>query len=61
MPFQIDKTFVVRAPAQAVWDFLTDPQRVARCMPGAAITEQIDDRTYAGTLTVKVGPVVASY
>ena len=61
MPFQIDKTFVVRAPAQAVWDFLTDPQRVARCMPGAAITEQIDDRTYAGTLTGKVGPVVASY
>ena len=61
MPFQIDKTFVVRAPAQAVWDFLTDPRRVARCMPGAAITEQIDDRTYAGTLTVKVGPVVASY
>jgi len=61
MPFQIDKTFVVRAPAQAVWDFLTDPQRVARCMPGAAITEQIDDRTYAGTLAVKVGPVVASY
>jgi carbon monoxide dehydrogenase subunit G len=61
MPFQIDKTFVVRAPAQAVWDFLTDPRRVARCMPGAAITEQIDDRTYAGTLAVKVGPVVASY
>jgi uncharacterized protein len=61
MPFQIDKTFVVRAPAQAVWEFLTDPRRVARCMPGAAITDQVDDRTYAGTLTVKVGPVVASY
>jgi carbon monoxide dehydrogenase subunit G len=61
MPFQIDKTFVVRAPAQAVWEFLTDPRRVARCMPGAAITEQLDDKTWAGTLTVKVGPVAASY
>jgi carbon monoxide dehydrogenase subunit G len=61
MPFQIDKTFVVRAPAQAVWDFLTDPRRVAGCMPGAAITDQVDDRTYAGTLTMKVGPVLASY
>ena len=61
MPFQIEKTFVVRAPAQAVWEFLTDPRRVARCMPGAAITDQVDDRTYAGTLTVKVGPVLASY
>ena len=61
MPFQIDKTFVVRAPAPAVWEFLTDPRRVARCMPGAAITGQVDDKTYAGTLTVKVGPVSASY
>ena len=61
MPFQIDKTFVVRAPAQDVWAFLTDPRRVARCMPGAAITDQVDDKTFAGTLTVKVGPVSASY
>jgi carbon monoxide dehydrogenase subunit G len=61
MPFRIDKTFVLRAPAPAVWQFLTDPRRVARCMPGAAITEQLDDRTYAGTLLVKVGPVSASY
>jgi uncharacterized protein len=61
MPFQIDKTFVVRAPAPAVWEFLADPRRVARCMPGATITGQVDDRTYAGTLMVKVGPVSASY
>jgi hypothetical protein len=61
MAIQIDKTFVVRAPAQAVWEFLTDPRRVARCMPGAAITDQRDASTWAGTLTVKVGPVAASY
>jgi len=61
MAFQIDKTFVVRAPAPAVWDFLTDPRRVARCMPGAAITDQVDPTTYAGTITVKVGPMSASY
>jgi carbon monoxide dehydrogenase subunit G len=61
MPFRIDKTFVLRAPPSAVWQFLTDPRRVARCMPGAAVTEQLDDKTYAGTLLVKVGPVSASY
>ena len=61
MALSIEKTFVVKAPPAAVWAFMADPRRVARCMPGAAITEQIDDRTYAGTLTVKVGPVVASY
>jgi len=61
MPYQIDKTFTVRAPPEAVWRFLTDPARVARCMPGAAITGQVDEKTYAGTITVKVGPVTASY
>ena len=61
MPFQIDKTFVVRAPPEAVWRFLTDPERVARCLPGAAITGRVDDGSYAGTLAVKVGPVTASY
>jgi carbon monoxide dehydrogenase subunit G len=61
MGMQIEKSFVVNAPFSAVWDFLTDPAKVASCLPGAAITEQIDDRSYAGTMTVKVGPVTAGY
>jgi uncharacterized protein len=61
MGMQIEKSFVVKAPASAVWDFLTDPYRVARCLPGAAITDKIDDQNYAGTITVKVGPVTANY
>ncbi len=61
MSFQIEKKFVVKAAPPAVWAFLTDPRRVAGALPGAAITEQVDERTYAGTLTVKVGPVMASY
>jgi carbon monoxide dehydrogenase subunit G len=61
MGMQIEKSFVVQAPAAAVWAFLIDPYRVARCLPGAAITEKIDDQTYAGTITVKVGPVTANY
>src|SRR6478736_4179821 len=58
---QISKTFVVRASPDATWRFLTDPQRVAQCLPGAAITGQIDDRTHAGTVTMKVGPVTAAF
>src|SRR5262245_32410723 len=61
MALKIEKSFTVDAPRAAVWAFLVDPQRVASCLPGAAITSQIDDSTYAGTMTVKVGPVTASY
>jgi len=58
---KIEKSFVVKSTPAAVWAFLTDPQRVARALPGAAIQEQIDPQTYTGTMTVKVGPVSTSY
>jgi carbon monoxide dehydrogenase subunit G len=58
---KITKTFVVQASPDATWQFLTDPGRVAQCLPGAAITGQIDERTHAGTVTMKVGPVTASF
>lgn len=61
MGMRIEKTVVVNAPADAVWAFLTDPQRVASCLPGAAITGQLDEQTWGGTMNVKVGPVTASY
>ena len=61
MAMEISKSFVVKAPVESVWRFLTDPVRVARCLPGAAITGQVDERTHAGTITVKAGPVTASY
>ena len=61
MGMQIEKSFVVRAAVPAVWSFLIDPYRVASCLPGAAITEKVNDQEYKGTMTVKVGPVTAAY
>ncbi len=61
MGFEIVKTFVVRSPPEEVWRFLTDPEKVAGCLPGAAITGKIDEKTWQGTMTVKVGPVSSSY
>jgi carbon monoxide dehydrogenase subunit G len=61
MALQFEHSFVVKAPPERVWAYLTDPYRVAPALPGAAITGKIDDRSYAGTITVKVGPVSARY
>jgi hypothetical protein len=61
MPLEISKSFVVKASPDAAWNFLTDPARVARCLPGAQITNQVDEKTYGGTITMKVGPIAASY
>ena len=54
---RIEEKFTVAASADAVWAFLTDPQRVAGALPGAEITEQIDENTYKGGMSVKVGPL----
>src|SRR5437588_7864933 len=61
MAFEIVRTSVVWSPIEQVWTFLTDPEKVARCLPGAAITGKIDEKTWQGTMTVKVGPVSSSY
>src|SRR5712691_4341630 len=61
MAFEITKTFIVKAPSSRVWEFLIDPRRVAGCLPGAAIGDKLDEKTWSGTMTVKVGPVSSSY
>ena len=61
MAIPIEKQFVVNAARRDVWAFLTDPSRVAGCLPGASITGQVDEQTHAGTIAVKVGPVSARY
>jgi carbon monoxide dehydrogenase subunit G len=61
MAFEIVKKFVVKAEPEAVWSFLTDPEKVASCLPGAAITGKLDDTTWQGTMNLKVGPVSSSY
>jgi len=61
MGLRFEHAFVVKAPAERVWAYLTDPYRVAPALPGAAVTEKLEDGSYAGTITVKVGPVSAKY
>ena len=61
MKVQIEKVFPMPAAADLSWQFLQDIAAVATCMPGAAITERLDDAHYKGTVTVKVGPATMSF
>ena len=40
---------------------LVDLEKIAPCLPGASIQERVDERTYRGRVTVKVGPVTVKY
>jgi carbon monoxide dehydrogenase subunit G len=61
MPIKIEKTFQVKEPLDRVWNFLKDPRKVASCVPGAQITEAVDESTYKGSIKVQVGPSVTDY
>ena len=61
MNVRLDESFTVAAPRSDVWDLLSDPQKVVSCVPGASITEKIGDNKYRGAVSMKVGPVRASF
>jgi carbon monoxide dehydrogenase subunit G len=61
MAITIKETFHVDAPIDAVWRFVVDPHQVVGCLPGAELQEVVDDRTFLGSVKVKVGAITTSY
>jgi uncharacterized protein len=58
---KLEQSFEVDAPIEQVWTALIDLEKVAPCLPGAAITDHDEDGTYRGEFQVKLGPTTASY
>lgn len=52
----LDKRYPLGASVEQAWAVLSDIRAVGGCMPGAQITEQLDDTHYKGTVKTKVGP-----
>ncbi|MFM8944038.1 MAG: SRPBCC family protein [Actinomycetota bacterium] len=53
----IENEFSVKAPIDSVWATLLDVEKVAPCMPGAELTETVDERNWKGKVSIKFGPV----
>lgn len=61
MKVALSKTFTIRAPISAVWDFMTNVEKVCTCIPGAQYKENIGENQHSVMLLVKVGPIKSSY
>jgi len=61
MAIHLENEFTVPASTDEVWEFLLDPRRVAPCMPGAELTEVLNDHQYKGKVNIKMGPVSLSF
>ena len=53
----INDDFEVAEPVAKVWEFFGDIPRVAACLPGATLTENLGDDKYGGQVVVRMGPV----
>lgn len=53
----LTNAFEVDQPVDRVWEFFNDVPQVARCLPGAELTDDLGDDTYLGRVAVRMGPV----
>jgi uncharacterized protein len=58
---EFDNSFEVALPVGDAWALLMDIRRIAPCMPGAALTDVVDEHTYKGRIGVRLGPVALTF
>jgi carbon monoxide dehydrogenase subunit G len=58
---EFDNSFDVPLRPAEAWPVLMDIKRIAPCMPGAELTEVVDDQTYKGKIGVRLGPVALTF
>ena len=58
---EFENTFNVGVPVDEAWAILTDVERIAPCMPGAELTEVIDENSFKGKVSVRLGPVALTF
>ena len=56
----LSNTFTVDLALEDAWATFLDLERIAPCLPGAAITE-VDGNDFHGGVKIKVGPITAQY
>lgn len=61
MQVSLNNSFSTDQPIDRVWAFLSDPYKVAPCLPGAEILEAVDDKTYRGAMKMKLGPFTSQF
>ncbi|MDE0058543.1 MAG: SRPBCC family protein [Defluviicoccus sp.] len=58
---EFENSFNVAVPVDEAWAILTDIERIAPCMPGAELTEIVDENSFRGKVSVRLGPVALTF
>ncbi|MEV4832997.1 SRPBCC family protein [Nonomuraea sp. NPDC049486] len=60
MAMRFEHEFTVPVPIEQAWAVLLDVERVAPCLPGAAL-DSVEGQQFTGRMKVKVGPITVTY
>ena len=54
MEVKSEKNFELNANIAKVWNVLINPEKVVTCVPGAELTDTIDENHLKGKVTIKI-------
>ena len=61
MEVKAEKNLKFNQDPDMIWKCMIDPSFMVKSVPGAELTEQIDERNFKGKISVKIGPVTTKF
>ncbi len=61
MEVKAEKSLKLNQEPEMIWKSMIDPSFMVKSVPGAELTEQIDERNFKGKISIKIGPVTAKF
>lgn len=56
-----ENSFTIAASPEEAWKIILNVPEIAPCLPGANLTEKVDEKTYKGNVAIKLGPVALTF
>ena len=61
MEVKAEKNIKLNQDPDMIWKCMIDPSFMVKSVPGAELTEQLDERNFKGKISIKIGPVTAKF
>lgn len=61
MEVKAEKNIKLNQDRDMIWKCMIDPSFMVKSVPGAELTEQLDERNFKGKISIKIGPVTAKF
>jgi len=61
MEVKAERNLKLNQDPDMIWKCMIDPSFMVKSVPGAELTEQLDERNFKGKISIKIGPVTTKF